>query len=99
MLNVPTLVILDSGGKSLAFQTRGDEDVDTNHQHHHPPFISTPQPNITQKAVWRLRKGELIDCLLWLTHEQSPEKDKHIFLVVVELDTSVFQSTILDRCY
>lgn len=30
--------ILDSGGKSLAFQTPGDADVDTNHHHHHPPF-------------------------------------------------------------
>lgn len=43
VLNVEDLVVIDSRGKSLTFQTPGDADVDTNHYHHyhyHPPFIS-----------------------------------------------------------
>lgn len=71
------------GGKSLAFQTPGDADADTNH--HHPPFISTLRPNITQKAMWQWRKVESIDCSARLTHERTLEEEKHIFLAAAQL--------------
>lgn len=67
-------------GKSLAFQTPGDADTDTNH--HHPPFLSVLWPNITSKAMWRRRKDESIDCFGQLTHERRLE-GKHISLAIV----------------
>lgn len=91
-------------GKSLAFQTPGDADADTNH--HHPPFISTLRPNITQKAMWRWRKVESIDCSAWQTHERSLVEEKHIFLVLAQLHHLIHECFSLPlwrgyycRCY
>lgn len=89
VLNVQDLLILDSRGKSLTFQTPGDVDANHHHHQHHPPLCSGA--NITQKAIWRWRKDESIDCLGWLTHEQ-PLEGKHILLhSVVELHSLIYQ--------